>query len=376
MNRFIKLIVTVCLFANTCFAGETGGRVLFPGFTFYRGQETLSGRLLFVVSQHLLHPTNHSDTGVICEVDLANGEFRELSRSPSVEYFVSSVNGDACAVLSLEKSLKPGEVMLAPFEYLPTMAFLYCRDLRQSKSIRLTSRPKDVAFVGRHFFFQLDVFDGEARFGSVPSRERIVHYDFDKGIQKYLELPNASRWENERFNGMYVDAAASNLLHFRYSHHGAQLREGRDYPIASLYVFDVENGVVKTEIDKDGDVGAFKCFDGQFVWFGGYDTPIMGSKLHKSKWKDERFQMLMEPSESSKKTLAKFSRFGGKVNKLLAISPCRHFAFIRSTTEASGGRSGNTYHIVDVTTGHSRVLLRDEVQLRANGSLSSVWWVK
>lgn len=371
-------VVTACLFTIGCFAGESGAKVLLPGFTFYQGKEELTGKLLFVAGRSLLRSANDSDAGIICTIDLKSGEFEKLADCPSVENFVSSANGDACAVLSLEKPLKRGEMMSAPLEYLPTTAFLHCPELRQSKSLRLATRPKDVAFVGRHFFFQVDVFDGEPSFGTVPSAERILHYDFDKDVEKYLELPNASRWERERFQSMSVEPSDSNALYFHYGHSGDRVREGRDYPSGSIYMYDVQNETAKAATVRysDSEAYAFKCFDGQFVWFSGYDTPIIGYKLYKSKWKEERIQMLLDPKEANKKLLTKFSRFGGKVNKLLGISPCGHFAFIQCTTQRFGKPSANTYHIVDVTSGDSRILLRDEVQLRTDSSISSVWWVK
>ena len=177
---------------------------------------------------------------------------------------------------------------------------------------------------------------------------------------------------------MSVEPSVSNALFFHYGHYGARVREGRDYPSGSLYMYDVQNETAKEAILRytDSEAYAFKCFDGQFVWFGGYDTPIIGSKLYKSKWKNERLQLAPEPEERSKKLLTKFSRFGGKVNKLLTISPCGHFAFVQSTTQSFGNPSANTYHIVDVTSGDSRILLRDEVQLRTDSSISSVSWVK
>jgi hypothetical protein len=143
-------------------------------------------------------------------------------------------------------------------------------------------------------------------------------------------------------------------------------------------MYDVQNETAKEAILRhtDSEAYAFKCFDGQFVWFGGYDTPIIGSKLYKSKWKNERLKLPPETEEASKKLLSQFSRFGGKVNKLLTISPCGHFAFVQTTTQRFGNPSANTYHIVDVTSGDGRILLRDEVQLRTDSSISSVWWVK
>ena len=226
-------------------------------------------------------------------------------------------------------------MLFRSFEYLPTTAFLYCPELRQSKSLRLATRPKDVAFLGRHFFFQLDVFDDEPRFGSGPSGEGILHYDFDKDVAKYLELPDASRWERESFEGMSVEPSVSNALFFHYGHSGARVREGRDYPSGSLYMYDVQNETAKAASLRYSDKEAyvFKCFDGQYIWFGGYDTPMVGTKLYKSKWKNERLQLALDPKEANKKLLTKSSRFGGKVNNLLAISPCGHFAFIRSTTD-------------------------------------------
>ncbi len=120
-----------------------------------------------------------------------------------------------------------------------------------------------------------------------------------------------------------------------------------------------------------------RCYNGDAIGFKGQYYPIepegctlindSGKILHRFSWLHTLFSG------------------NGTEYTVSQLSPDRHYAvvrletalkrkFIRDPDLPSG--SGNTYYLVDVSTGKTRVLIQDELEAKSSASLCGIQWVQ
>jgi hypothetical protein len=360
MKRIRSLYLLVSL-AGLLSTELCGGTELLPGLTYYANKENLNGKLVFQFS-NVTSGTGTNERWVgICEFDLRQKKLRKLTPAPS-GLFISSDDGKVFCVL----------YGLDPVSHcVGTNAFVYADQSQQSRTVHLGAPPRDTVIVDRHVFFQVET----------NKDTRILDFDFDRGTRQLIELPKASQWEYRDFKNLHAARDTENALHFEYRAFGRRLGDGRDYQVG-YYSLDLYTGTISWLTNLDNERFSYQYSDGSYVWFDGRDGPIHGYRLVSSPI-DNTWSRIEDPKGKKLKVVKVFSRLAmltGGTYWLDQMSPCRRYALVRlseAITQTKSGGEGwvNTYYAVDVSTGETKVLLKDEVRRKTIGFVSHVRWV-
>jgi len=364
--------VLLLVLLSSCATQSTAGIKLLPGVTYYKGFETLTGKLLFLLSASSEEDRNEVGRGAIYELDLSEHTLRKVADSPSGILSTSRDGNLTCVVCWLGSWRNDNN----------TNVFIYSLPMRRARNLSLESTPKATVIIDDHVFFQIE----NSALDKHTTAVRLVEYSVTSDEKRLVELPGASRWQYETYDMIHAPTEHTNVLHFHYVCSGNRLEIGRDYQ-TGVYSLDVCTGDIKRSFDlaKDEDDGTreFKTFEGNRIYFVGAQGPDEGVKLVMSPW-DEYSAKRRDPRGEKSKVLHYFpksplSKGGSFV--LNTISPDGHFALVVLTMparRASGMLPGSTriYYLVDSSNGHTRVLLKDDVDLETGGSMSPVHWIQ
>jgi hypothetical protein len=372
--KFFSLIRYLSLlplfFGGVLHAASTN---LLPGIIYYDGPEKLTGKLVFLVQHDYTVETNWESAASIYEFDLRERKLHKVTASPFGQVSVSPEGNTFCVIYWLGNWGNDKA----------TRAFIYSKPLGLTRVFNLDSPPNITRSVGDHVFFELQ--DGR----------RLLNYDISHEKISPVELPEASQWSNEGYDRIHTSSGQTNALHFSYnprSHSGTQIRNGKEYP-DGIYSFDIltENikWLSKDYICQDDEGFTPKAFDGRFILFEGSGAPIEGFTLVSSPWEDNDIEdHSLKERRSSIKVLHKFSKLGAIMNGgteyfLKQMSPDHHYALVRTTTSLNYRKfsewpgSTQTYYLVDVVTGKTRILLEDRTEATTKSALwnGDLHWV-
>jgi hypothetical protein len=231
-----------------------------------------------------------------------------------------------------------------------------------------TEMPGTTVVVGGNAFF---VMWHQQLQPGVDYGDKILHYHFETGAKKFLQLPGASAWQYKTYDREHAAEDGSDVLHFRYRASGNRLAAGVDYP-EGWYGFNVVSGTI-ARVECTGDLSEFPCVDGRYIFFEGSEAPINGYALVSSPVNSFRTKD-GDVDRRSVRVLKRFSRRSGGYNSLNELSPCRRYALV-CREEESENHLKKTYYAVNVTTGNTWMLLKYEVAGRSNGNISWVRWL-
>jgi hypothetical protein len=352
-----KLLILLLLLINGCASAATN---LLPGLVYYKGDEALTNKLVFLVEHDYTAATNSQTAASIYEFDLEQEKLRKVIDCPTGS-FIASRSGDAFCVMywkgpwGIDKDRN---------------AFVHSASLQTTRSVSLEVPPKAVVVEDGHVFFELS---------------KLLDYDIARDETHLVELPDTGRWQYQDYNRIHVPLGQTNILHFYYNGRGKRLEAGTDYQ-DGFYAFDIGSRRAKwfAEILDDEDDASYtlKTADGHYIFFQGTGAPIEGTKLISSPWNDRQSEE-RDPKGQKSKLLHSFSilpRLTGGTYWLDQLSPDRRFALVRlgeSTSRKSGMLPGwtKTYFLVDLSNGNTRVLLKDRTERETTSSISNVRWV-
>ncbi len=367
--RPFRFLTLVLLLLPACVTRPTVTTNLLPGLTYYEGSEKLTGKMVFLLCRNAEEDQNGEKAGAIYEFAPSSKSLRKITDAPSGNLFVSQDGNLSCVLFWFGVWRNDNN----------TNAFVYSDLLRRSRTLNLEVAPMEVALVNGHVFFRLYQYNAQG----LPS-DRLLDFDMMRDERRWVELPGAAKWEAGGYSALSVPRGQTNTLEFRYTRGGKRLGNGRDYE-PGIYRLNVQTGDVKSVTDTESATKGqeFVAFDGRHVFFTGSQGPAEGFELVSSPWTHYWTQKRVLKGEGVK-VLHSFSKslaFNGGSYVLSGISPCGHFALVRfmePTTRKSGGLPGwaSTYYLVDVSSGDTRVLLKDAVEHDTTGSMSPVHWVR
>jgi len=371
MQLIIKLsfILVVLLLLSGCGTTSTTSKTvhLVPGMTYYDGPEKLSGKLVFLLRHDYNQRYNDDAAASIYKFDLVENKLTKLTDCPNGIFISSEGGNEFCVNYGLgdydEKKV--------------TNVFVYSESLHQNRIVRLVAPPNRMSVIDSgHAFFEVQNKKGV----------KLIDYNIASAKEQVVEFSDSSTWEYQDYGDVLVPPHNTNNVHFNYKSYGKRLSEGKDYP-RGYYVFDINTGKIlgpatlsNDEYDKSR---IFKTFDGRFIFFEGSGSPVEGFKLVSSPLDDYATQS-EDPKRQNVKVLHNFSRLpaiGYGIYLLTQMSPDGHYALVRleePTIRKSGMLPGfvNTYYLVDVTNGDTRILLKDETDKKTNSSIFTVYWVQ
>ena len=341
------LIVLVVVTVTSCSTVEqpTKGRQLVQGMTFYESLEPLTGKLLFLVDTNRISlwdiRSGRGETAAVYEFNLSDYAIRKVTSAPSGG-FVPSLQGDALVVIWAE--------------YNPTAethdikAWGFSEHTQHGKSVTLysddgSSMPGATVVIGESAFF--DVW---SRSGGAPG---ILRFNFSTGEKTFLNLPRGvSPYPHQAEDN-------TNVLHVQ--------GDGN-----SWYGFDIRTGQI-APVNCTKECCQFRCADGSYVFFEGSGAPINGFTLVSSPANSFSTQ-LGDVDRKRVRVLKRFSRLSGGYYSLNALSPCRRYALVCHNETGLDGWI-RTYYVINVSTGNSWILMKDEVSRKTGGEVSEVWWL-
>ena len=341
-----------------------------PGLTYSKGNESLSGKLVFQVWPDSSRESNSTNATDVFELNLTNGIVSLLFKAPK-GLLIAGASGDAYCVLHWTGN----GVMSDPIAGLNSRAYIYSKSLGLSRSIKLEREPDRTVLLSGHAFFEVRTRNGAS----------LLDYDINRDQLQPVTLKGAKRWERENYKKIHAPRGMSNILHFSFMGYGKPFDEGTDYRIG-VYSLDTLSGQIQwferdTE-DKDDPSHTQRAFDGRFIFFEGRDAPIHGSRLVSSA-RDYIREGERPPKAQDVRVLKNFSilsDIAGITRTLLGMSPDGRFALVKESESVAGNEGMpagvHTYLIVEVTSGASWVLLKDDVQRKSGGFMSEVWWVQ
>ncbi len=344
--------------------------LLLPGIAYYEGKESLVGTLIFQLSPNHYRGTNSLDLTTVYKIDLTNGKLIEVTTAPK-GLLIAADDGDClCVVYNTGKS--PNGV---PYLRQNTNAFIYSVSLRTNRCLAFESRVQHARLTQGHAFFEV----------TTSNKTRIISYDIKRNQSNSVELAHASHWEYEHYDQSHLPRGNPEILHFQYSKAGKRVQDGTDYRTGfySLNIFTKElRWFAEATADNDDTTFNSKAFDGRYVFFQGRDAPYHGTRLVSSVWPEMHLKD-KDPGGKGVKLLTAFSKLSALSSggyALLGMSPDGQFAFVEHS-EASIGKSGmpramHKYYIVNVSSGKTRLLLKDDVQRSTGQFMSEVWWVR
>jgi hypothetical protein len=350
VSNLSKLSASFSLASLLLGVEATAETQLLPGLKYYGSREKLSGKLVFNLTDRNYHVRSKEYQSAIYEFDLQQERLRKLTRAPA-GIFIASREGNAFCIL---------------VEGVSTNAFVYSSTTQKLGTVDLDSVSRQTVIVGNHAFFKLEN----------AGRESILEYDLSLDKKRMITLTNASTWQYQKYTNLHPPVDTTNTLHFEYRPAGTRTGSGRDYPMG-FYSLDVETGNIRWLAERDKEPFTFKSVDDQYIFFEGRDTPDKGYRLVSSSWSHQMAEE-RKASNGDVKLLHSFGKLvalTGGAYWLQQMSPCRRYALVRlSSTGGSGATS--SYFIVNVTTGDTRVLLRDTVVPEGAGFMSEVSWVR
>jgi hypothetical protein len=343
---------------------------LLPGVTYYEGREALTGKLTFLLSRDVTLGTNSSTSASVYEFELSEQKLRKVADAPQ-GLFVPSNGGDSfCVIYGDNHGLLNNTAS----------AFVYSDSMRKSGMISLESEPQQIVTVGGHVFFTLETVDT----ANNTLATKLLDYDIAHVQRRQVEFADASKWQYQHYDRIHVPRGLTNILHFYYKGYGNRLGGGKDYR-DGYYSLDLTTGEMRwiAELldDKDDEAHTYQASDGRYVFFEGPDAPFRGFKLMSSPW-DFLATKSQDPKGEKVKVLKAFSRlsaFGGNAYMVSQMSPDGRYVLVRlqePSVPKSAAQPGwmNTYFLVNASNGESRVLLKEEVEHTASGSMSAVRW--
>jgi hypothetical protein len=257
-----------------------------------------------------------------------------------------------------------GEARITP--YLGSNAFIYTDYDQHGRTIALGPvPPQDVIFAGGHVLFLVET-----------NWMKILDYDIRTEKLRKVELPGASRWLYEAYENPHSVLGQTNIVNFAYKKGGTRLEDGKDYA-SGIYSLNLASGEITTARAEPQRQSQGVTGDGRYVFFEG-DDEVCGHTLISSPW--DHYATERDHSKAKEiRVLKTFSFLGFDRYCLEQLSPCRQFAFVRQVEQITkpNDRFGelNTYYIVNVLSGSTRVLIKDEVARKTGGLLSQIFWV-
>jgi hypothetical protein len=353
---------------------------IMPGLTYYMGAENLSGKLAFLVQHDYRVETNSATAASIYEFDLSPKKLKKVTDAPNGLFVPSRVGGTFCVIF--QYGMGDAE---------NTNIFAYSEALGLSRMTNIEGSPSGTVSINNHIFCYVDGFNipipGHYLITNKDQTlgKKLIDYDIGGNQMRQIQLPNASQWQSEAYDGIHAPREQTNFLHFYYHRVGDRLRDGKDYE-TGIYNLDIHSGNIQwfadLIIDDDDDGFTFKSFDGRYIFFeGGSGAPISGSTLVSSTLNSSKYKY-QDPKGKTAKVLHRFSLLSTGSYELLQLSPDRHYALLsvikgittRKFSEWPG--STTTYYLLDVSTGEMRVLLEDRSMATTSSSVSKVWWIQ
>jgi hypothetical protein len=339
---------------------------ILPGVTYYEARKALTGKLAFLVAHDAMLETNSAASASVYEFDLSENKLRKVTDAPK-GLFIPSYESGVFGVV-----FRPGNW----YHSDDTNVFVYSEALRQSRTLTLDSPVKEMRVVAGHAFIVVERTNGTG----------LLDYAIAHGQERQVKFVDASKWQYQHYDKIHAPRGLTNVLHFYYQGFGNRLGEGKDYR-DGYYRLDVATGDTRwfAELldDKDDEGRTYRTPDGRYVFFEGPDAPVRGFKLVSSPW-DFRETKNQDAKGDKVKVLKAFSKLsarGGNAYMLSQISPDGRYALVRlqePSVPKSPTQPGwmNTYFLVDVSNGETRVLLKEEVEHTTNGSMSAVRWIR
>lgn len=300
---------------------------IMPGVKYYVGTEKLDGKLVFLVQHDYTSWNNSGAAAIIYELDLANGQIKPITDCPYGR-FIPAHDGKTYAVVYMTGDAAAGYGS-------DTNIFVYSKALGLSRTTNIECSPQDSFIADGCAFFKLEGYN----FPSVghyltqsnkPTETKLVVYDITNNRVRIADLP--------------------------YSHYRNQ----------------------------ESEPFSFKSFDGQHIFFEGRNAPIEGTTLVSSPL-DFSDALVDDPKGEKARVLHRFSLLGpfSGLYELMQMSPDRRYALIRLLKPVSHRKyskedqgTTQTYYLVDVSNGETRVLLEDKSVAETKSSVSEVWWVQ
>lgn len=335
---------------------------LLPGLTYYGGPEKLGGKLVFLLQHDYTLETNSNAAASIYEFALGKPELRKVTDAPAGLFLASEDGTLLCSVSD-------------------SNVFVYSVAAQTGRTVTLEAPPADTSLADGHALFVLEETDIVR--DTVISR--LIDFDVGSGQVQRVELPGASRWQYEKYEGVLWPPGQTQEVHFSYKGYGKRLKEGRDYR-EGRYALNLSTGsisgpvqAVPGEYDKRF---TFKAANGHYIFFEGSGAPAEGFKLVSSPQSDFDTH-LKDPQGKQVTVLHNFSKLPALSHGmylLAQMSPDGRFALVRlqePVSRKSGMLPGyvNTYYLVDALSGETRVLLKDEMERKTISSMSPVHWV-
>ena len=362
--------------ANAPALAETN---LLPGLIYFNGKEKLNGKLVFLFEHDYTVETNSQSSASIYEFNLHSEKLHKLTDSPDGRFVRPSDDGVCCVLYWLGAFSQGGA----------THGFVYSSNQGSSRTVNLEGEPQDTLVVGSHVLFTLKGYGHYAGSGFYTTTNhsdvetKIVDFNIVNGRNRTIEFPDASQWNYQQYEKMYVLPGQSNKVFFFYNANGKRLSDGKDYK-EGFYSCDLDKATVLGFVSELSDAYdksfSFKSFDGRYIFFEGNGSPITGFTLVSSPWNDSDSE---DHPRKQVKVLKRFSilpALSQGTYILTGLSPDGHFALVRlqsPTHRKMGTIPGweNTYYLVDVSTGKTRTLLKDEVEAKSQSSIRGVYWV-
>ena len=318
--RYIQNVIVALMFSLASATAVSASTNLLNGLTYYQGNEKLTGKIVFQLQDGYIHNgetvgTNSERSATIYEFDLEKQQLRKVTTSPKGYAFIGPEQGDVFCVLYGPFS---------PNGNSYTNVFVYSDTINRNHTLHLDRTPTTTCIVGGHVFFEFGL--------SFEKDHRLLDYDVALDRIQPAEFTDP-RWQ-ERNAAMY---------------------------------------------------SAPKAFNDRYIFFTGSGAPIEGFTLVSSLGNESDTED--EPKGKDVKVLHSFSQlaaFRGCDYVLKQLSPDGHYALIRlqtqspvKTKESADGSSlfVNDYYLVDVSNGTTRMLLKDEVELKSHNSILGLRWV-
>lgn len=188
-------------------------------------------------------------------------------------------------------------------------------------------------------------------------------------------LPGASRWKYDSYKIIQTPDQTTNILHIRYTKSSECIKTGTNYA-EGYYCLNIVSGEVSQAPKAENELFSPLAIDGRYVFFKGPD-PLSGHTLVSSPW--DSFDTKMDHANAKELRVLKRFPLLGCIYYVEQLSPCRRYVLIRQTEQISrsSGKFGeiNTYYLVDVLSGKTRVLVKDDVAKYNDGHLSTLSWV-
>jgi hypothetical protein len=318
--RYIQKVIFALMFSLASAAVVSASTNLLTGLTYYTGNEKLTGRIAFQLQGAYTQDDEKAGTNVersatIYEFDLEKQQLRRVTSSPKGFRFIGPDQGDVYCVL------------YGPFDSYATSfsnAFVYSESLNLNRVVSLGRTPTMTSILGGHVFFE---------FGSQFLKDYRV-LDYDVALDRIQPSESVDRRLQQRNEWMY-----------------------------------------------DGP----KAFNNRFIFFKGGSDPIQGYTLVSSLGNESDTKE--KPQGKDVRVLHRFSRMAadrGFDYSLEQLSPDGRYALVRRQTQsawktkkAAVESAGyvNDYFLVDVSNGKTRMLLKDEVELKSPNSILGLHWV-